>query len=537
VAAAWLVLDWDQDHFHVLCAQSTRHGVKVTRAASWPHPEPFTPSTAERIGKALRDFMKAKQIAPTPVIFGLGRDRVFLKELRFPEIAPHEEANLVRFQTGKELTESIDNYVVDYVHLARDTGGGNRHVMTAAVRRDVVAMIQTLCQSAGLKLHAITPKLFGMAGALERAVYPEESPLQPNALNVVLAPGQRWAELSFYRGRRLLQAQALANGPLLLNEIKRNLAVFQAQHAVNLDVTGPECLYMFGDEQGGVQSSSNGHHLPIRMLNPLHQEPDVAKSVKTPACFAGAAGLADLWSQSGAKPLNLAAPRRMSAPVSVTKQRGIFYGAAAAVFLVVMIGMMAYVLSQKRAEIQRLTSARVADEKFLSDNAQERADLDAYRDWEASTIPWLDELYDLSARHPWEEGFRVHQLAASTAGTKKGNKDAFVAKITLSGNAPAGKETLVKTLNDAMARDGHVRPNIKKMTTRPGNQLEYEMKIDVSRQELKKFDTRLFVPPPRPPQKITIIEKKFAAKAEEEMKDDPDPEPDMDADPQEGGKK
>src|SRR6266542_4878072 len=140
--AAWLVLDWDQDNFHVLCAQSSRGGVKVTRAASWPHPEPFTPSTAERVGKALRDFLKAERIGIAPVIFGLGRDRIFLKELRFPEIAPHEEANLVRFQTGKELAESIENYAVDYAHLKTESGGGDRHIMTVAVRKDVLAMIQ-----------------------------------------------------------------------------------------------------------------------------------------------------------------------------------------------------------------------------------------------------------------------------------------------------------------------------------------------------------------------------------------------------------
>ena len=130
--AAWLVIDWDQDHFHVLSAQTTRGGVKVTRAVSWPHPEPFTPSAAERVGKALREFLKTERFASAPVLFGVGRDRVFMKEFRFPPIAVHEEAGLVRFQTGKELTESIENYAVDYVHLQKD---GERQVMSVAVRR------------------------------------------------------------------------------------------------------------------------------------------------------------------------------------------------------------------------------------------------------------------------------------------------------------------------------------------------------------------------------------------------------------------
>src|SRR5262249_16103842 len=157
------------------------------------------------------------------------RDRVFLKELRFPPIAPHEEATLVRFQTGKELTESVDNYAVDYAHMT--SGSGERVVRTAAGPRDVIAVIQTLCTAAGRKLHAVTAQLFGAGGALERSLRPDPSPLTPNALNCVLSVGQRWAELYFFRCQRLIQAQALANGPLLAAEVKRNLAVFRAQQS------------------------------------------------------------------------------------------------------------------------------------------------------------------------------------------------------------------------------------------------------------------------------------------------------------------
>ena len=133
--STWIVLDWDQDQFHIAVAQSARRGVHITNAVTWTHPEPFTPSTAERVGKALRDFLKSVKIAPAPVIVGLGRDRIFLKELRFPPLVAHEEASLVRFQTGKEMAESVDSYAIDYVHLKN--GDADRHVMTVAVRRDL----------------------------------------------------------------------------------------------------------------------------------------------------------------------------------------------------------------------------------------------------------------------------------------------------------------------------------------------------------------------------------------------------------------
>jgi Tfp pilus assembly PilM family ATPase len=389
--ASWLVIDWDQDQFHIVSAQSSRRGVQVVKAASWTHPEPFTPSTAERVGKALRDFLKAAKIPSAPVIIGLGRDRIFLKELRFPAIEAHEEATLVRFQTGKELTESVDNYSIDYVHM--NQGAGERQVMTAALRRDLLTMLQTLCQAAGLKLHAVTPKLFGAGAVLERALRPDPSPLTANRLNVVLSVGQRWAELCFFRGQRLLQAQALANGPLLAAEVKRNLAVFRAQQAVNMDVSGPDCLYLFGEDKSGVQTLENGvTNLPIRLLEPLRAEPEVSAEVKNRAALAGAVGLAELWSQAVQKPINLAAPKRLQAPVSVTRQRGIVLGAVAAVVLIASIAGMWWYLSKQRAEISRLAQARIdLDTEFAKYN-QDRVDLDAYKEWEHTTVPWLDEM-------------------------------------------------------------------------------------------------------------------------------------------------
>src|SRR5262249_62112824 len=106
-------------------------------------------------------------------------------------------------------------------------------------------------------------------------------------------------------------------------------------------------------------------------------------------------------------------------------------GAAAAVPLILIIAGMAYSLSGKRAQNEKLTQHRLQIEKELADHAQERAELDAYKDWEQSTIPWLDELYDLTARYPYKTGFRVNQFAASMTGSKKAAKEGFVGEITL----------------------------------------------------------------------------------------------------------
>jgi hypothetical protein len=497
--ASWLVLDWDQDQFHVLSAQGSRRGVQVTKAVTWTPPEPLTPGSAERVGKVLRDFLKAAGIPAAPVIVGLGRDRVFLKELRFPPLAAHEEAALVRFQTAKELAEPADNYAVDYVHMS--TEGTDRQIMTVAAKREILTSIQTLCAAAGLKLHAVTPRLFGVGHVLPRAVQPEPNPLTAGKLNVVLSISQRWAELCFFRGPRLIQAQALANGALLVNEVKRNLAVFQAQHAVDVNLTGPERLYVFGDDPATLEALQTGQPLPIQSLNPLDEELEVAAKVKHPAYFAGAVGLAALWLQTGIRPVNLAAPKKAQAPVSITRQRGIFYGAAAAALVIFFVGGMYYVLAQKRAELQQLTADKKQIEDDLQRFAQQRAELDAYKEWQQTTIPWLDELYDLSARFPYAVGFRTNKMTASPvlasgSGAKNKGKDGYVASIALNIVKPAStKEDYVRQLQQSMSRDTHLTSKVGHIGSGKGSAPQIiDMKIDVAKQSVLKYDTHLIVP-------------------------------------------
>jgi hypothetical protein len=532
--ASWIVLDWDQDQFHIAIAQSSRRGVQITRAVTWTHPEPFTPSTAERVGKALRDFLKVQKIVPAPVIVGLGRDRIFLKELRFPPLAAHEEASLVRFQTGKEMAESVESYAIDYVHLKN--GDSNCHVMTVAVRRDYITMLQTLCQAAGLKLHAVTPKLFGMALALDRAVQPDAKPLAPKQLNVVLNIGTRWAELCFFRGGRLLQAQALANGPLMTNEVKRNVAVFLAQYSVNLDLEPPECLYVFGDDPAALEQLKSGQMLPLKVLDPL--KPD-AEAPENPAHFAGAAGLAALWSDTDQRPVNLASPKRSQAPVTAFRQRGYIYGTAAAVAAVFLIGMAWYVLYAKRTEIARLEKEKIELETEWNSNtvAQARAELDSYKEWENTTISPLDELYDLSARFPYKKDFRVNTLgitAGGGQGKKAPGKDNYVAKITLAGVALTNDSKFVEQLRGELLKDAHLRTD---MGTFKQNKtyIDYDLKIDVAKQDASKFtvvmekpvQTEKIVYELTPGKKVYVTKKK-QAETKKGMPTEPPVDPDDD---------
>ncbi len=530
--ASWIVLDWVNDQFNVLCAQSSRRGVQVTRTLTWTHPEPFTPGTAESLGKALREFLKSAKISAAPVIVGLGRDRIFLKELRFPPIEAHEEPNLVRFQTAKEIAEPADSYAIDYVAMS-----GNdfeRRVMAAACRRDIMQSLHTLCQAAGLKLHAVTPRLFGLGYALARSIGPEQKPPGPNQLSAVLAVGQRWAELCFFRGDRLLLAQSLANGPLLPGELKRNLAVFQAQHAVDINVTGPDQLYLFSDDANLAESLGATLAMPVQMLNPLKPESDLG--IALPSQFAGGVGLAQLWSQSAEKPINLALPRKAQAPASASKQRLVLVGAVFAAVLLLAIGGLSWVLLQERSKNQQLAREKADHEEFLKNVLQERADIEAYNEWENNTVPWLDEIYDLSARFPFDSGFRINKLSAQPIAVKRGAKETAIARVNIEGIVPSdklGPDGLLTNLLNASTGDPHVKLSLEK-TKSGDNVTEFSLKLDIAKQELKKYQTRLSVPT-LPPAKIVYETKvkalpKSPEPAKKEAQIEPKtPDPDGDA--------
>lgn len=524
--ASWLVLDWVNDQFHVLCAQSSRRGVQVTRALTWTHPESFTPSTAESLGKALREFLKSAKVGAAPVIVGLGRDRIFLKELRFPLIAAHEEPNLVRFQTAKEIAEPVDNYAIDYVGMG--DSDFERKVMAAACRRDVMQSLHTLCQAAGLKLHAVTPRIFGMGYALARSIAPEQMPPGVNHLSAVLAVGQRWAELSFFRGDRLLLAQSLANGPMLAGELKRNLAVFQAQHAVDINVTGPDQLYVFSCNAALADSLSTTLGIPVQPLNPLKPERDIAEALDVPSQFAGGVGLAQLWSQSGDKPINLALPRKAQAPVSVSRQRLLLVGAVFAAVLLLAIGAFGWLLITERSKNRQLAKEKTEYDEFLKNVVQERADIEAYNEWENTTVPWLDELYDLSARFPFEPQFRINKWSAQPPATRRsGVKEADIGSVTIDGIVPTdrlGPDGLLTNLLNASAGDPHIKVSLGK--TKSGeNVTEFSLKFDIAKQDIKKYQTSLSVPVLPRAKEIIITKTKQRLKTPEPAKKDIETEP------------
>ena len=164
---------------------------------SWREQEPFVPANAEQFGAGLRDRLKEAGIAPAPLIIGLGRDSIVVKEVRFPHVPADVESSVVRNQIIKDLTESPDDVLLDYAPLADATKLGERRALSLVVRKETVNALQNVCKEAGLKLVAVTARPFGIAACYKYLAghTPQvPAPPTPDAVVAVLTVTPSWAE-------------------------------------------------------------------------------------------------------------------------------------------------------------------------------------------------------------------------------------------------------------------------------------------------------------------------------------------------------
>ena len=481
--ARFLSIDWEQQQLHIVQAATSRAGVRVEQALSWTFPEPLTPASAEGLGKKLRDALKEANVTTAPVLACVGRERLILKELRYPPVAPQDEPAIVRFQAAKEMTEAVDEVVIDYTPMGSLNGGGERHALAVIVRKDVVTSLQGLSRGLGMKLLAITPRPLAVIGALDRSRLGKVS---LGGIEALLTIGSRYADLSILRGQTLLFARSLAVGPTLAGEVKRSLTVFSATSEVPV-----QTLFVAsdGDESTLCLRLQELLGVPVQLLDSFLPEDAVQVDKARRGRFTAAIGLVQRWSEAPELALNFVSPKEPKPLANPRKRQKVMAGILCVAVLFFLVMFANFVLANKRSQIKGLEAQRVEQEALSKTLTQDRLDIEALKDWDNTTISWLDELYDMAARFPGHKGFRVNILTANTLG-KKG-KDRYVASVTLSGVVPASDVTLVHQFMEEINRTGTLQATSERIKAAGPNMQEFQVKVMLVHQTPDKYTTPL----------------------------------------------
>jgi hypothetical protein len=418
-------------------------------------PPALTAETAKQIGEQIRERLKAAGAAPAPVVVSIPRDRVILKELRYPVVPLPEEPSVVKFQAMKELTDAPDDVVVDYVPLSNGNVEGERRSMAVAIRKDLLGAIQALCTAANLKLAAITPRPYGIAAGVMRAIATGAAPRPEEKANPIavltLSPGG--GEFTVVRPgvsgsndvtfTRTIDPTSLSNETALLVAVRRNLSMYAGSNALH----PIQALYVAEPEGRRVNQLKNALSIPVHAYDPLSGLPSTAIESNR-GRFAGAAGLlaAKAFDEL---PINFVSPRQPKVKGD-PKQKQILLGAGGLVLLVLValgIGVVSvYSKEQKLAQL-RLEKKSLEDEQALLEPDNKR--LEAARIWKSRQVVWLDMLYDTTDQFHHTDGMvaKRYEGNALAPDPKTGKQDAQAKlKIQLTSRSPAPVYALISAM-------------------------------------------------------------------------------------------
>jgi Tfp pilus assembly PilM family ATPase len=484
----FLAIDWDQNQLHLVAAKVGGGKVTIEHALVTAEEKSPNPEEAEELGRLLRERLKAARIAPAPVLACVRRDRLIVKEIRYPLVPEAEEAGLVRFQAVKELTDSPDEVVLDYVPQGDRTAPEQRSLALIA-RRELVNAYQALCQAAGLKLAALTPRPFGLLASARKVI---GTPLTPapepaDGAVAVVALSDRWAEFCVLQGETLLLTRTLTISPHLAGEIRRNLALYAGQ-AGRPPV---RAVYLTGAVGELRERLADLVDLPLHSFDPLAG----AEAVTLPAAqrggFAGAAGLLYARAAAAGLPINFVQPRQPRQQEDPARRRLLL----AAAVVVAALGIASFVgMSVKASTLQQVSALESErgdlDMKlaFISDDSKR---LNALDKWDSPVL--LDELYDLAWRISDTNGLRISEITFEPIA--RSAKSPYAAKMVIKGTLQGNSRRPFDDLVNKFTHEGYY--NCVGEATRVDNGNQFIITVQVKRRAPGEHKGILPKPPPR----------------------------------------
>ena len=449
----FIAIDLDAQGIFVVGGTARGGHAKIEQAVAWAGieadggPPALTADTAKRIGEQLRERLKAAGVSLAPALVAVPRDRVILKELKYPQVPLPEEPNIVRFQALKELSDAPEDVILDYVPLSGDASSGERRSMAVAIRKDLFRSIQLMCEAAGLRLLAVTPRPYALAAGLTRAFATSAVPAPDSKSDAVavltVAPGG--GEFTVTRGgevvfTRSVAGPVMASEAMLLGDVRRNLTMYSGANPGH-PIQG---LYVADADGRSATRLRTSLGIPVHAHDPLADEvPSIAEDIR--GRFAGAAGLLATRTV-GDTPINFVEPRQPKPEADPAKKQ-LLIAVAASVLLLMGMGVLGFfALDAADSNLAMQTQMRDEAKKKWETLEPDAKRLAAAEGWKARRVVWLDELYDMTDRFPVAGGFSATSFTgkALAPDTKTGKQESQAAvEVKLSAKLPQPVNTLL----------------------------------------------------------------------------------------------
>ncbi len=416
-----LAIEWDHQQLRVVEAAARVGKVEVRRACAWSEAVHPNPVHAEEAGKRLRERLKEAGIAPAPVYFAVGRDRLLFREVRYPDVPAAEVPAVVHFQASKELNFPAEEAVIDYALNGVPGPLGEKRALAVVLRKELLAAIQKTCKVAGLKLEGVAARPFAvLAGWQAQASRPPAT--EARALLVL---NGSTGEFCAARGRELLFSRQLSwdfdgpggspNGslsgslsaPVLIPELRRTLAAYTAQYLAHPLQT----LHLAGAASPALaERLASGLRVTVEPYDPtggvsLGNVPDAERTG-----FAGVLGLAQA-ALSGKRPAVDFLKPKEAHPKDPRKKRYALAAAAAGVLLVLGAAILyGFAVSARNERIEELQSGNARLVKQIGGFGDVDKRMERISEWAGGEMVVLDELYDLVAHFPSQPGVRITKV-------------------------------------------------------------------------------------------------------------------------------
>jgi Tfp pilus assembly PilM family ATPase len=560
-----LAIDFDSGGLFVVAANAANGSIAFERAlASADEVPPLNAASASALGLRLKTLLQEAKISAAPVLLCLGRDRIVVKEVKYPIGPPEQEPALVRFQAQKDLTDSPDDVVMDYLPVPGQPGDVSRKATVLFVRKELANAAKQMCDVAGLKLQAIVPRPYAATTGLFHAVVKGAVPAPENAKAAIAHLGiwSKGGEFSVVLGDRLLfsrtiSGMSLASETALVGEVKRSLAAFASQNGQAKIESLTLCE---GDVPGGGWAGRLQAALPIPVYpyDPLGEAgPQEHVPARLRGRFFGAVGLLAAKAESLNFGVNFVAPR---APKSEpNKNRSRILVGALLMMLVLGAGFVfgrSYVDRTTR-KVNELTAMKTdLDERLvgLQSDSNRLAAADEFANRE---IAWIDVFYDLNDEFPNIDKMRLQEMEgtifvpqvapkAITQTPAPGAPGQAPKPIAKPGAPDLDKKGAVRILlvaeepampqklNDTLSKEkgmGNVRLTIGGLVGSSGSKVQqFTINLDLFRRKPEEYSRK--IPPPPPPPKVVVPEKVVEPGEEDPFVGPPAP---VEAVPVEGG--